>query len=145
MNSPRILLSAALVTGSVAAAHADSLYIWNDKTLVPQSFPVGKSKDGRVRVAQADVSGTVSTSEGEAIHKVISDYYNAFGRDTAAAAAFYGEPTLIVLPSQVMMLNERADVEAFLGKLVATLKPRGYSGSKLEAPRIKLLNVTTAL
>jgi ketosteroid isomerase-like protein len=86
-----------------------------------------------------------SASERDAIHDVVSGYYDAFGRDSAAASAFYGEPTLIVIPSQVIMLRTRADVEASIDELVATLKAGGYSHSKLGEHRVKLLNPTTAL
>ena len=68
-----------------------------------------------------------------------------FGRDSAAASAFFGEPTLIVSPNQVLMLSTRADVEASLEKFVASLKAGGFSHSKLGGHRVKLLNSTTAL
>jgi hypothetical protein len=87
----------------------------------------------------------ISVSERDAIHDVVSGYYDAFGRDSAAASAFYGEPTLIVIPNQVILLRTRADVEASLDELVATLKASGYSHSKLGEHRVKLLNPTTAL
>jgi hypothetical protein len=86
-----------------------------------------------------------SVSERDAIHGVVSGYYDAFGRDSAAASAFYGEPTLIVIPNQVIMLRTRADIEASIDELVATLKASGYSHSKLGEHRVKLLNPTTAL
>jgi ketosteroid isomerase-like protein len=85
-------------------------------------------------------------TERDAIQEVMSGYYGAFGRDEAAAAAFFGEPTVIVLPNQVIALSKRADVEAFLAKFVASLKPTGFARSKLEGlPRIRLLNSTTTL
>jgi ketosteroid isomerase-like protein len=87
----------------------------------------------------------IGGSEKDAIHDVVSGYYDAFGRDSAAASAFYGEPTLIVIPNQVILLKTRADVEASLDALVATLKANGYSHSKLGEHRVKLLNPTTAL
>lgn len=88
----------------------------------------------------------ISATERDAIQGVMSGYYDVFGRDSAAAAAFYGEPTLIVLPDQVIALSKRADIETFLDKFVASLKPLGYARSKMEGvPRIKLLNATTAL
>jgi hypothetical protein len=68
-----------------------------------------------------------------------------FARDSAGAAAFYGEPTLIVLPTEVLALPTRKDVEAFLAKLLGSLKPLGYSSTKLSDWRIKILNPTTAL
>ena len=42
-------------------------------------------------------------------------------------------------------LSTRTDVEAFLAKLLASLKPSGYSNTKIGVPRIKMLNSTTAL
>lgn len=86
-----------------------------------------------------------SVAERDAIHDVVSGYYDAFGRDSAAASVFYGEPTLIVIPTQVIMLRTRADVEASIDELVATLRASGYSHSKLGEHRVKLLNPTTAL
>jgi hypothetical protein len=56
--------------------------------------------------------------EKEAIHQVVGAYFDAFARDPAVAAAFYGEPTLIVLPNEVRALATRSDVEAFLAKLL---------------------------
>ena len=87
----------------------------------------------------------ISVSDREAIHNVVSGYYDAFGRDSAAASTFYGEPTLIVIPNQVILLRTRADVEAALEQLVATLKASGYSHSTLGEHRVKLLNPATAL
>jgi hypothetical protein len=84
-------------------------------------------------------------AEKDAIHQVVSGYYDAFARDSAAAATFYGEPTFIVLPNVVLTLATRSDVEAYLAKALGLLKPLGYSNTKLGAPRIKMLNSTTAL
>jgi len=42
-------------------------------------------------------------------------------------------------------LATRSDVEGFLAKLLESLKPLGYSRTKLDAPRVKILNATTAL
>jgi ketosteroid isomerase-like protein len=84
-------------------------------------------------------------SEKDAIEKVVSGYYDAFGRDSAAAAAFFGEPTLIVSPDQVLVLRSRAEIEATFDKFVASLKPGGFSHSKLGDHRVKLLNAATAL
>ena len=85
------------------------------------------------------------SGEQDAIHQVVSAYYDAFAHDPAAAAAFYSEPTLIVLPNEVLALTTRDDVEAFLAKLLGSLKPLGYSGTRLSVPRVKMLNSTTAL
>ncbi len=87
-----------------------------------------------------------TSTDRDAIQQVMNGYYDAFGRDEAAAAAFYGEPTMIVLPNQIVALSKRTDVEAFFDKFVASLKPSGYARSKMEgAPHIRLLNATTVL
>jgi len=62
-------------------------------------------------------------SEKDAVHKGIGGYYDAVSRSAAEGAAFYGEPTLLVLPNQVTVLAKRADVEDFLAKLLAGLRP----------------------
>jgi ketosteroid isomerase-like protein len=85
------------------------------------------------------------SDEKDAIHQVVSGYYDAFARDPATAAAFYGEPTLFVLPNEVLALPTRSNVEAFLAKLLESLKSLGYSRTKLDVPRVKMLNSTTAL
>jgi hypothetical protein len=69
------------------------------------------------------------SGEQDAIHQVVGAYYEAFARDPAAAAAFYGEPALIVLPNEILTLATRGDVEAFLAKLLGSLKPLGYSST----------------
>jgi hypothetical protein len=84
-------------------------------------------------------------SEQEAIQKVINGYYDAVGRDPVEAASFYGEPAMIVLPNDVLAMNKLADVEKFLTNLVGSLRPLGYSHSKLNDPRIKFLNNNTAI
>jgi hypothetical protein len=84
-------------------------------------------------------------SEKEAIQQVVSGYYDALGRDPTEAASFYGEPVIIVLPTEVLPLNKRADVEAFLTNLVSGFKSLGYSYSKLSDPRIRMLSETTAI
>src|SRR5258708_21460514 len=57
-------------------------------------------------------------SEKEAIQKVVSGYYDALARDLTEAASFYGEPAMIVLPTDFLALNKRALVEAFLSNPV---------------------------
>jgi ketosteroid isomerase-like protein len=107
--------------------------------------PMSIDRPVSVQFAQATPSTTTSVNEKDAIHKVLSGYYDAFGRDSAAASAFYGEPTLIVLPNEIVMLNTRADVAAFFDKFVANLRPSGYAHSKFGDYSVKLLNSTTAL
>lgn len=79
-----------------------------------------------------------------AIEEVVSRYYEVFARDSAAAAAFYGEPSLIVLQDELLYLPTRTEVEGFLTKGLDSLKALGYSGTKMSASRIKFLNLTTA-
>ena len=76
------------------------------------------------------------SGEQDAIHQVVGAYYEAFARDPAAAAAFYGEPALIVLPNEILTLATRGNVEAFLAKLLGSLKPLGYSSTRLSVPRV---------
>jgi len=64
----------------------------------------------------------ISTTENDAIQKVISGYYDACSRDPAEVAAFCGEPTMVVLPNQVFTLGKRADVEGFLAKLLGGIE-----------------------
>jgi hypothetical protein len=104
--------------------------------------PMSIDRPASVQLAQTTPSAATSVNEEkDAIHKVLSGYYDAFGRDSAAASAFYGD----FLPNQVVMLSTRADVEAFFDKFVAGLKSSGYSHSKLGDHHVKLLNSTTAL
>jgi hypothetical protein len=107
--------------------------------------PMNVDRPVSAQLAQATQSTAISETEKDAINKVLSGYYDAFGRDSAAASAFFGEPTFIVSPNQVLMLSTRADVEAIFDKFVASLKPSGFSHSKLGDHRVKLLNSTTAL
>src|SRR5689334_17555872 len=76
--------------------------------------PMTIDRSVSVQLAQATTPSATSVSEKDAIHGVLSRYYDT--RDSAAASAFFGEPTLIVLPNQVVALNTRADVEAFFDK-----------------------------
>lgn len=98
-----------------------------------------------LRFAQTKPGTTILSNERDAIHKVISGYYDATSRSPAEGATFYGEPTLLVLPNQVTVLAKRSDVEEFLAKLVAGLKPLGFAYAKVVDPHIKFLNPTTAM
>src|SRR6516225_9926512 len=82
-------------------------------------------------------------NEKDAIHAVFIGYYDVYGRDSGAASAFYGEPTLMVLQNEVVMLNTRADVAAFFDKYVEGLKRSGYSHSKLGDYHVKFLKPKT--
>ena len=81
----------------------------------------------------------------DAIHEVVSEYYEAFVRDPIIAASYYGEPSLVVLPHQVMSLPRRADIEEFLAKGRDALMARGYLHTKMQASRVRKLNQSTAL
>ena len=87
----------------------------------------------------------ITSDDERAIHKVVSGYYETFVRDPVLAATYYGEPTLVVLPDQVVSLTTPKDVEAFLVKGRDDLKARGYVNTKMYASRIRRLNNTTAL
>ncbi len=85
----------------------------------------------------AEVEAAIDTVHGE--------YAEAFARDSAAAAAFCGEPTLIAMSTDIVALSTRAELEAFYAALLAKLRGLGYTHSRLGTRRIKLLNPTTAL
>jgi hypothetical protein len=112
---------------------------------VPPDVRYWPKADIDVHMSDFEVSAQQSADEREAIHQVVSGYFDAFARDPAVAATFYGEPTLIVLQNEVRALATRSDVEAFLEKLLGSLKPLGYSNTKLTVPRTKMVNATTAL
>jgi hypothetical protein len=82
-----------------------------------------------------------------AIHKIVSDYYEAFVRDPVVAADYYGEPSLIVLPQEVksLPLPRRADIVNFLANSSAALLARGYLNTRMQASRVRKLNQSTAL
>jgi ketosteroid isomerase-like protein len=84
-------------------------------------------------------------SEKEAIQQVVSGYYDALSRDPIEAASFYGEPVIVVLPNEVLPLNKRADVEAFLTKLLSPFKSLGFSRATASDSRIKMLSETAAI
>jgi hypothetical protein len=93
-------------------------------------------------------SGSVMAQEPDdkaAIHQVVSGYYDAFARDPVAATAFFGEPTLVVLPNEVITMTSRADIGAYVARVLAGLKAAGYSTTTLSDSRVKMLNRTTAL
>jgi hypothetical protein len=138
--SPGILLATLLAAVGLGATIGFSM-----AQPTQAEAPMNIDRPVSVQLAQATPSTTTSVNEKDAIHKVLSGYYDAFGRDSAAASAFYGEPTLIVLPNEIVMLNTRADVAAFFDKFVANLRSSGYSHSKFGDYSVKLLNSTTAL
>ena len=63
----------------------------------------------------------MTASDQEAIEAVLNGYYDAFGRDSAVSASFFGEPALVVFPNQIVRLESRADVESSYEKFVANL------------------------
>jgi hypothetical protein len=68
-----------------------------------------------------------------AIHEIVSDYYEAFVRDPVVASDYYGEPSLIVLPQKVKSLPRRADIVNFLANGRAALLARGYLNTRMQA------------
>jgi hypothetical protein len=72
-------------------------------------------------------------------------YFEAFAQDPAAASVFYGEPVLIVTPTQVITLSKRADVEALLDKTLTDLRTLGYSHTQIAKHRTRMLNSNSAL
>jgi len=72
-------------------------------------------------------------------------YVEAFSHDPAAASLFYGEPVLIVTPTQVITLSRRADVKALLDKTLTDLKSLGYSHTQVAKHHTRMLNSNSAL
>src|SRR5689334_758599 len=87
----------------------------------------------------------ITFEDEQAIQKLVSGYYNTFVVDPILAASHYGEPTLIVLPNQLVSLITRRDVEVFLTRGRDDLTSRGYLSTRMHASRIKRLNATTGL
>lgn len=83
--------------------------------------------------------------DDRAIHTVVSEYFEAFARDPVIAASYYGEPSLVVLPHEVIPLLRRADIETFLAKGRDALMARGYLDTRMKASRVRKLNHSTAL
>jgi hypothetical protein len=92
----------------------------------------------------AEHNGLLEQDENS-IHQVIDAYYDAFPRDPATAATFYGEPAIFALGQGAFALPKRADVEVALANALSELKQRGYSYSKLDDQRIKMLSSTTGI
>ncbi len=84
-------------------------------------------------------------SEQEVIRALLNGYYDTFGHDAAALANFYSEPALVVFPNQLIRLGSRADIASFFDKLAVSLRPSGFSHSKMVDCHVRLLNPTTAL
>ena len=95
--------------------------------------------------AAANPSVGASANEKEAVHEVLRGYYEAFGRDATAAAAFFAEPTLIVTPTELIEIRTRPELASYLDKFAAGLKANGFSHSTFSDLRITLLNPATAL
>jgi hypothetical protein len=79
------------------------------------------------------------------IQSVMTAYVEAFAHDPATASLFYGEPVLIVTPTQVITLSKRADVKALLGKTLTDLKSLGYSHTQVAKHHTRMLNSNSAL
>src|SRR5579862_2643935 len=86
-----------------------------------------------------------ATADEDAIQQVVGGYFAAFAKDSAAASDFYGEPALIVRPTQVRALSTAAEVQGFLVEELARLKPQGYAYSNIGEHHIRMLNPATAL
>ena len=79
------------------------------------------------------------------IQNVMTAYVEAFAHDPTAASLFYGEPVLIVTPTQVIALSMRADVEALLDKTLTDLRSLGYSHTQMTKHHTRMLNSNSAL
>jgi hypothetical protein len=77
----------------------------------------------------------MTNSEDEAVRDVLSRYYEFFARDAAAASSCFGEPSLIVTPTDVILLETRAQIEATLERFAASLRPGGFSHSTIQFDR----------
>jgi hypothetical protein len=110
---------------------------------------IGEGEEGRANMSNAHARPNPplapSANEKEAVHEVLRGYYEAFGRDAVAAAAFFGEPTLIVTPTEFIVIKTRAELASYLDRFAAGLKANGFSHSKFSDLRITLLNPATAL
>jgi hypothetical protein len=137
-RSRRILLAATLLATGLVATVGFSI-------ANPSEAPMSIDRPASVQFAQATPSTGTSVNEKDAIQSVMTGYYEAFGRDSAAASGFFTEPALIVAPNGSVLLNTRADVAAALEKLLVALKRSEFSHSRLVDRRIKLLTSTTAL
>ena len=104
---------------------------------------VGVATNGASQVSIAPVDRWAE--DKASIHEVVAGYYDTFARNSTAAAAFYGEPALVVLPDEVLSLPTRKHVEDFLAKALSSLKAFGYSSTRMSDSRVKMLNPTTAL
>jgi ketosteroid isomerase-like protein len=98
-----------------------------------------------VQSAQATTPSAAPASEQEAIREVLNGYYDAFGRDATALSAFCSEQALVVFPNQLVRLNCRADAASFFDRVATSLRPSGFSHSKMVDCHVRLLNPTTAL
>lgn len=92
-----------------------------------------------------DVVSAFSAADQDAIHQCVGSYYDAFPKDLAAAASFYGEPAMFVRPDQLIMLSKRAEIESLFAKMLADVTRHGYARSHLITSNIQCLNSTTAL
>jgi hypothetical protein len=117
--------------------------MWHRKFLCVLALSFGASLSEEAAQAQAP---TVSfRGEKLAIHNLITRYYDVVAKNPAAAADFYGEPTLLVTSTEVTVLAKKSDIQAFLTKTIGALKPLGYSRSNVGDPRIAMLSETTAM
>jgi len=82
----------------------------------------------------------------EALTRVLTDYYSAFGTlDVRAILAYYHEPCLLVGPQGVAALPNHAALAAAFAPVMEGLRARGYGRSELSMPHVKRLSATAAL
>lgn len=81
----------------------------------------------------------------ETIQSVVGGYFDALSKGPKAAVAFFGEPAFVSFPNQIMALNTRSDIDAFIERLLSGLAAMDYSHSVMSDPRVSLLSDTAAL
>lgn len=86
-----------------------------------------------------------TNEDSQLIVKHFQGYYDAYSKDSKLAATYYGEPVLLVSKTSVKVMATRTEVEDYLSKGLAGLKPLGYAYSGLGEYHIKYLNDSTAL
>ena len=80
-----------------------------------------------------------------AIHQAVQGYYDAFATRLSNCGPILWRADFNRSPKEVITLTNRADIGAYISRVLAGLKAGGYSTTKLSEPRIKMLNRTTAL
>lgn len=86
-----------------------------------------------------------TAEDSNQILKCLRGYYDAYSKDSKAAASFYGEPVTIVTSNAIRVIPTQEGMEDYLTKSLANLKPLGYAYSGIGEYHIKYLNPNTAL